>query len=306
MRWGTTTESTPTANALLAAALRTRAKRYARLAAAVAAGKEREGLLHDARVASRRLLAVIRVLRAIGIEEAAGLRKRPRRLAKALARARDLEVLSALLVARADKPALRALALRWAREQAVEWRRVHKRLRGVRLEPRTSELDATLAAVAAAPDLGARLASVLQELEQSVLRGLDTAATESPQRLHERRLAFKRFRYAVEIVLAARRDAESRALLRRLKRWQNELGRIQDLAVLRDMLLQEATAHPRGAQGLHAAAAAAAADEDAAISGIWKRRAAFAATVTAATAAATAALGVGAAGTAAGSAVVTP
>ena len=203
--------------------------------------------VHDVRVTTRQLEAALDLWRSIlPPRRRQRVRRTLRRLRRALAPAREVRICLGLLDQRfgALDPEARVAA---ARLQDLLQRRLERldgraarrcarsdmeRLRG-RFE-RTWEATAsvlgfgTAALEAARARLEVRRARARAALRAAVQ---DTA----DERLHAARLAVKRWRYLLERFAAAEPDVD-RSEQRWLKSVQDALGRIQDLAVLRERI----------------------------------------------------------------------
>jgi CHAD domain-containing protein len=200
---------------------------------------EIEETVHDLRVAIRRCRSLAAVLQEVDPsppwEE---LRRKPRKLFRALGTWRDAQVLAgwAEKLAPAGDPARtwlskllqeraargRAEALRAARKfDEVEWKQLE---RVVRRRARVAPLDGPAAQCLA-----------LERLEEA--RELHARALRSsqPGPWHRLRIGLKRFRYTVENLLPGRCSAWEN----NLKRLQDLLGDLHDLDVLGDLLESE-------------------------------------------------------------------
>lgn len=221
-------------------------------------GRDEEAL-HDFRVALRRLRSCLRAYRPYFADTVRGRDRRAvRDLAAATGAARDLEVQLAWLEADRDLPpdaaggaGLLMARLRGARGPAdrAALASVHRfpALRA-QLEPKLSryceEIDRrdplrTLPCAAAAADLAG---PALDELEAALGA---VGSVEDGGAIHEARIAGKRVRYLFEPYAA---DVEGgSALLKRLRRFQDELGEMHDFDVLLGLIREEAVlAHPAG------------------------------------------------------------
>jgi CHAD domain-containing protein len=190
--------------------------------------------VHDARVAIRRLLALIDVLGSL--PDAPRVEKARRRLRSALRRfgpLRDAQVLldqvETLLPGSPDLARFRLdLRRKEARRRAVARRalrakriaRLTRRFDRIAKRLRESDGDAIARTLARATDAArARVTDRRRTLD-----------ADRPETLHRLRIAFKRFRYLLEVAdAAAGRDAPSRD--RAMDEIQTVLGEILDLAV---------------------------------------------------------------------------
>jgi len=191
--------------------------------------------VHDVRVASRRLAAVLRIMGSlIGVRKTSKLVRRLRRLRRAFRRLRDLDVVQESLGRDAPIP-LDATAL--AHLEGVLTRRREQLLRRVRRTAERADLGL----------LAARVQEVFRQCEAAFEDGSDDAvrlltgeavarwsarlAKLDPRtpgtHLHETRLCVKRLRYAAELA----REVEGRkedALVSALARMQEVLGEWND------------------------------------------------------------------------------
>jgi CHAD domain-containing protein len=219
--------------------LRSRLDRFTRTLHGVESGEV--GAVHRVRVASRRLRELLPVLE---IEQALArkLVRRLRKLTRRLGGVRDLDVLTVLVDELRESGGLPDRALR----------RVGSAVHQARDEARG---DLSLTAVAAdLKRVGRKLEAIASELEPAdrerspawrwavdarVSRRAFTlkAAIEEagavylPERLHRVRLALKKLRYGVELVVEAAGSKDNSDLVT-LRRGQELLGRLQDLQVL--------------------------------------------------------------------------
>jgi len=198
--------------------------------------------IHDVRVATRRLGALLQVWRgALDDTRRRRARRALRALRRDLAKARDLQVLAAVLGASGySGPDVAAFAV-WRRELDAQIARrtmvAARRCGPRRLAPLRRALGGVAAALEGAPNLATRRLA-RQMLERRRLRArLALAALDAVTRvadpdaaalLHRARIKVKGWRYGEEVagVAAARATAMSREL-------QERLGAIHDRYVLR-------------------------------------------------------------------------
>lgn len=198
-----------------------------------------EGAVHELRIETRRLLAMLDLLDALGVREAL---KKTRRIFKrrldAFDELRDTHVqLSLLKPLRRDFPEAREfdlLLLRREQELIAQLRQDIKATRQARLERRLKSLEKQLgkSAEAKARKAGRLLAAAaLSETFARVVslrrrvRGNDTKT------IHQMRVGFKRFRYMSEL-LQTLLPRLTRRHLRRMQEYQSTMGDIQDMEVL--------------------------------------------------------------------------
>ena len=227
-----------------------RASEFAAAARRVRTGADAEAI-HDLRVATRRLVAALRVWRDLVPPRArrdavGGLRKLRRRLG----RARELEAHVALIEARrpvrgADErtavdPLLERLRERLARRRRSAMKRVGPRRlkRLLRLiEAAGSELSARLLAdprvTLDTPALERRVSVAAADALRNATAHLENDS------LHEARIRVKKWRYTLECLAEAVPHVRWRAT-RPLQRIQATLGDIRDGALLQEMLERRA------------------------------------------------------------------
>jgi CHAD domain-containing protein len=202
--------------------------------------------VHDARVATRRLREVVPIV-TVGHEDrkSARLRRRLRKLTRALGPVRELDVASKLFDDREGRrrsPGVAALRrhLRDERDKAFErLERAFDRPRAERLLARLGKLDEHLREgpdMASDADLErARRALADSAIERARQLGDAIAASGAifiVERVHAVRIAAKRLRYALELA-GELRLVPTGALVSRLRRIQDVLGDLHDLDVLR-------------------------------------------------------------------------
>jgi CHAD domain-containing protein len=196
--------------------------------------------VHQARVASRRLREAVPVLaRGVKGSKAGRIRRKVRRLTRALGTFREADVTLALLDELATRDTLPRLALEEVRRDIIDERdrrrtSMLKRLETVNL----SKLDRRLVTMADALQqaegeewrklLGTRLMKRAKALGAAVA---DAGQMYAPERLHIVRITVKKLRYGLEIA-AETGVRPAAAPVRSLKRAQDLLGRLHDFQVL--------------------------------------------------------------------------
>lgn len=206
--------------------------------------------VHDARVLLRRTEAAIRTHRA-GLESSAATRAlyRLRRWRRRLGPLRDLEVAAGLLRELASETAyaaVAALAARAAARRSREEVSLREWCDDDRLAALAFALDGVTGANEA-PDrtIGPRAGDDPREqtrrAEHRARRRLERArSSDSDTRLHEARLAIKRWRYALESAAGGPEALANDPTAERLKRLQRELGVVHDHSLLHARLLRAA------------------------------------------------------------------
>jgi CHAD domain-containing protein len=196
--------------------------------------------LHQARVASRRLRETVPVL-ATGVSggKAGRVRRKVRRLTRALGAVRELDVAVKILDELARRERLPRTALEQVRGHVLAERDrrrevMFERLKGVDVEKLGRRLS-TLAGALQHSDSGEWRTALAARLAKRSVRLAaamgDAGQIYQPERLHRVRIAAKKLRYALEIA-AETRSAAATSLVRLLKRVQDDLGRLHDLNVL--------------------------------------------------------------------------
>lgn len=210
--------------------------------------------IHQLRVASRRLQQYSDLLFPEPQEPAlAALDRCLRRARRLCSVARNCDVVQAHLAA---APGIRGqAALEWwtmfdrylAATRRSSLRRAARKLRGSGLRRALRALDAHLSGLAAqqaASPAGAeaepRLRNLLAGAEKTFQRRLRQARrSHQTAALHRLRIAGKRLRYLIEVLLALRMAGAAR-LVRTLTRLQDALGELHDLVVMEDLLIAAA------------------------------------------------------------------
>jgi CHAD domain-containing protein len=197
--------------------------------------------VHALRVGLRRLIAALELASALEAEPPRPVLRRLKRLLRALSPLRDLKVQAKTLEQLSPEEASSLAHVR--RELERKRKRATRTLREVTREFPAERCEKALLACAeelerhpgtpsAARMLAlAALARRYDKFEQR--RRAVTAA--EPDALHRARVAFKRYRYAVEIA-APLLPEPAQSIVPSMKRFQDELGAIQDATVLIDTL----------------------------------------------------------------------
>jgi CHAD domain-containing protein len=201
--------------------------------------------LHRTRVASRRLREILPVLQ-LKADVSSRLGRRLKRVTAELGRVRELDVLQTVVgelreSGRYDVQALRRVALALAAEQAQTREKLDERLPvselhrlGRKLEKVGDDLKRKK------PSKGWRWAveARVTRRADTLVRALDAAGSIYLQeRLHNVRIALKKFRYALEISGEAS-GVRLASEVKTLKKAQDILGRLHDLQVLIDRVRQ--------------------------------------------------------------------
>jgi CHAD domain-containing protein len=227
---------------LLEEALTAHGERLRALAARAGGGGDEE-LVHDVRVALRRLEALVRLFRGIpGKGDGDAARAAARALRRRLSLLRSEEVGRALLAARAGEETARLEPLVFPealpaspRRERGRWRTSKKALARWRRRLASALDGASPRAPAPATFSSGRRAAASGGASRSSPASCPRAA----RTLHAARIAAKRLRYALEIVEPL--EPGARPLLRLLRSFQDEAGDAHDLV--------ELAARVRGAAG---------------------------------------------------------
>ena len=238
------------ATAFLEESGRARATRFREELKRASADPTSDEAVHDLRVAIRRVLAWIAVRTALlgpdrRLQEA---RSSLKRLMTPLGKLRDAHVKRDWIrnvVPEGDEPSYRYAVqvssdvLRW--EARVRKRLRSRSTRGLRvpLPGGAGGPGSRIEAATLAPD-------ILGRMERAVSKHRDAALDPAhPEALHRMRLAFKKYRYAAEVLLPLFPKA-TKGTARRLHAFQTLLGTIHDF----DVILAEAQAFRRGIPGI--------------------------------------------------------
>jgi CHAD domain-containing protein len=195
--------------------------------------------VHRMRVAARRLRATLELLRPILGQEGDAIRSGFRRVARALGRARDLDVQIELLQELLGTPpreagaGLRRLLMRRRQARACQQRRVHKALARLEGDRLVTTLDGALANWRArTSERLPLLAVVLGRVEELLAFAPIVRDARQVEALHRMRIAGKRLRYSLELLLPLAPQAFE-PHIRNVKRLQEILGEIHDADVWR-------------------------------------------------------------------------
>lgn len=222
--------------------------------------------IHDMRVASRRLRAVLTELRSsFDPKQAEPLRKKARKITRNLGRARELDVSIALLETLDDefkgKPATVHLAEFLLKERGEEDAAVAKaaKLAG------SKKFTAAIKELAAGGDscrIRQAAKSTTARYEGVVAAYNEWHAKSTSETLHALRVALKKFRYTCEI-FADLYGKPMKTFIKSLKEIQETLGQWHDYSVLKNDIEKAKAAAPKKAQpGMEALAQAVQQKED--------------------------------------------
>jgi CHAD domain-containing protein len=190
--------------------------------------------VHDLRVALRRLLSLVRLLHDVSP------RKRLRRLSRALKDQldqfddlRDTQVMLAEVSETIIKlPQLQAFQAHLQETEKRELKKLRKRLKKLDLKEVASRVGRTRESLTAGEKVDG-VAPILQSVDEAYLKTrqrLVRVDPAQPATIHRVRVAFKKFRYMVEIVHPML-EGYPEANLKRMNRYQTLMGEIQDAEV---------------------------------------------------------------------------
>jgi CHAD domain-containing protein len=193
-----------------------------------------EEAVHDFRVAARRLLALLDLLRMMFQDQ--GIKKTRRVLKDQLDALDDLRNTQVLLADMSEviheTPAMQPFQEYLQHKEKKSLRAARKEIRSLKvasLAKRIQKLNQTIKAVKQT-DLGTSLFSVVDEAYAVVNQRYALVDPAQPATIHRARLAFKKFRYMVEAISPILEDFPADHL-KRLHDYQSAMGDIQDMEV---------------------------------------------------------------------------
>ncbi len=211
-----------------------------------------EKAVHDLRVSTRRLIAVMEVIRTIiPTADLSRARKDLKRLLNALSGLRDIQVqIKTVRTMVGEFPAMNLfLTLLMVREKHFLGRE-HSALFDIELgqiEDGIAEAGKALKKVLADPILRSAVGAIAEgKLAQAFSRAVQlkpAALSGKGNRIHRLRIAFKRFRYSVEAMEAMFPNVTPRTL-KAMNTYQVRMGSIQDIDVLTANVREYARKHP--------------------------------------------------------------
>ncbi len=215
-----------------------------------------EKAVHDLRVATRRLIAVTDIIRAmVPAADLSKTRKQLKQLLGALSELRDVQV--QIITVRGlvgEFPAMNLFLTLLMVRQKQFLRREHAVLHEFQLkqiEDGIAETETRLQTILADPLLrDAARSIVIGKLAGTFSRAVQlksAALSGKGTRIHRLRIAFKRFRYTVESLEAILPSVTSR-MMRAMNAYQVRMGNIQDIDVLITSVRDHAKKHPRADQ----------------------------------------------------------
>ena len=204
--------------------------------------------VHDLRVATRRLLTMLEILETLFLGmKGRKLRRELKRQLDCLDELMDTQVQIAFVEDEMVEVAGISAFIKFLhRREASLLKQVEHTVRGISLASqmrRLADVRQTAEARLQVPDVRLRLISAVDRSYENVqhrFARIDPADTET---IHRIRIAFKSFRYTVEMVhaLLARYPI---ALLKAMNEYQGLMGYIQDIEVLQGMVVAFGKVHP--------------------------------------------------------------
>ena len=232
----------------LEASLDRRWRRFRRVLRATQAGVS-ESAIHELRVSLRRLISLLEILGGAISDDATGKARRVlKKLLRTLSPVRDVHVLSGRMEDfRGRFAAAKRLAKTLKKEEEVLVRTAQKPLcaAGVgRLKRLVGRSRKALRRELLRPGGPRRTHAALMGQVREAFLKVDLRrrelTRESMDSFHALRIAFKKFRYAVEALQPGILDAND-SVMRRMRQFQRRLGEIQDLALMAEFM--ERVAH---------------------------------------------------------------
>jgi CHAD domain-containing protein len=199
-----------------------------------------ETAIHDLRVSLRRLIAALDLAGDIvpdpGIP---ALRRKLRKILKQFNALRDVHIsLLAMTEVRASAPSVRSYILVLQRQERILLRECVATLKGIDmrgLERAVATVQQSLFATGADPALAAAMPAVvagsMARTSTRALRALKDVNTANPSTIHTLRVAFKKVRYAAEI-LTPLLPWMTRSRRKWMQEYQTRMGEVQDCEVM--------------------------------------------------------------------------
>ncbi len=206
-----------------------------------------EEAVHDLRVATRRILALSELLRAIDAHpRLKKLRRDFKEQLDSLDTLRDTQVmLVEISKTIAELPGLAPLQKSLQKREKRLLESAGKSVRefkSSKITQRIGKVRAGLAGKAADSDLTVSLLTAVDDVYETVTRRKGQIDPAQPATIHHTRVAFKKFRYMVEIIHPLLPDFPV-TLLKSMHAYQTSMGNIQDVEVMLQTLADFATRH---------------------------------------------------------------
>ncbi len=206
-----------------------------------------EEAVHDLRVAARRLLALLKILRDIAPD--LRLQKLNRSIKDELGSFNELRDTQVMLVEISESieslPALAALQTFLLKREKRLLKTARQQVRNFKaraVSARLEKLRASLTDLSASPDLPARLLDSADDAFQTVTRRYTAIDPAAPASIHRVRVAFKKFRYSIELVCPLVPNFPQQNM-EDMHIYQSLMGNIQDAEVFLHSLQSFADTH---------------------------------------------------------------
>jgi CHAD domain-containing protein len=204
--------------------------------------------VHDLRVATRRLLTVMEIIETMFLGmKGRKLRRELKKQLDGLDELSDTQVQIAFVEEEMATCGDISFFIKYLHQrEASLLRQVEHTIRTIWITSQIHRLAGIRQAAEArqqAPDVRLRLISAVDRSYENVLHCFARIDPQDTETIHRTRIAFKSFRYAVEIIhpLLVRYPAN---LLKAMNAYQGWMGAIQDIEVLQGMLMAFAKVHP--------------------------------------------------------------
>jgi len=201
-----------------------------------------EETVHALRVATRRLLAVLDIIRTLDHHPRI---QKIRHVLKAgldsLDDLRDVQVmLSGILESVTDFPELKAFKSHLLAREKKLLRKAHKEIMGLQistLKKQIGKIRTSLEEKVQEQGFDGHLLSVLDKAYSKAIQAAGQMDALQPESIHRLRITFKRFRYMVEIVNPILKEYPA-AYLKQMHEYQSKMGDIQDAEVFLNALVE--------------------------------------------------------------------
>jgi CHAD domain-containing protein len=206
-----------------------------------------EEAVHDLRIASRRLLALLTLLRAIDPQpRLQQLRRLFKNQLDGLDELRDTQVMLAeISEAIATLPEIEPLEKYLQKREKRLLKTVEQEVRALKnssISKHIEKIQQDLIGPLAGQDLTASLLSAVDEASSTVNRRMEQVDPAQPATIHRVRIAFKKFRYMVEIIHPIL-PGFPETQLKSMHDYQTAMGEIQDMEVMLRTLANFASRH---------------------------------------------------------------
>jgi CHAD domain-containing protein len=196
--------------------------------------------VHDLRVAMRRLLAVIDLFRALQPGPTLQkIRKRIKEQLDHLDELRDTQVILADLINQQEQlPESRSFISHLQKRERDLLRAGGKYVHSIRVGGLNRQIHSVMGALekyAETTDLDALIPTVMDDYYARVLHQVSLLDPERAATIHQVRIAFRKFRYMMEIIFPLL-PAFPQEMLKQLHDYQDRMGHVQDIEILLEYL----------------------------------------------------------------------